>query len=61
MTLHYEGEFKKTAEIKVVKDGRKWMYFKTIYNYSRQYRMNKQTGEVQIGPYWTPSKMYVTE
>lgn len=56
MTLHFEGG--KTSEIKVTKDGRKWMYFTALSN-NCKYRLDKKTGEVQIAPYWSKSKMYV--
>lgn len=58
MTLHFEGEFKKTSGITVTKDGRKWMYFTATINHCK-YRMDKKTGEVQIAPYWEKSKMWV--
>lgn len=56
MTLHFDGG--KTSEIKVTKDGRKWMYFTALAN-NCKYRLDKKTGEVQIAPYWSKSKMYV--
>lgn len=58
MKLHFEGEEKRTSEVKITKDGRKWMYFTTLSNYCK-YRMNKETGEVQVAPYWHSTKMYL--
>lgn len=58
MILHFEGDEKRTSQIKVTKDGRKWMYFTALGN-NCKYRMNKNTGEVQISPYWNKSKMWV--
>lgn len=58
MTLHFEGEQKKTSEIQITKDGHKWMYFTALSNCCK-YRLNKQTGEVQVAPYWYKTKMYV--
>lgn len=58
MRLHFEGDEKRTSEIKVTKDGRKWLYFTAISNHCK-YRMDKITGEVQVAPYWYKTKMYV--
>lgn len=58
MRLRFEGEEKRTSEIKVIKDGKKWVYFIAISNRCK-YRMNKQTGEIQVAPYWYKTKMYV--
>ena len=49
MTLQYVGGA--TAEIVVTKDGRKYMYFTTKERFCK-YRVNKETGEVQVAPYW---------
>lgn len=59
MTLHYQGG--KTAQVEVVKDGRRWMYIKPMDSFvPGKYRVDKQTGEVQIAPYWnTGDGMYV--
>lgn len=55
MILHYQGGA--TAEAQVLKDGRKWIYIKTA---TGRYRVSKETGEVQISPYWNIGKdMYV--
>jgi hypothetical protein len=57
MILQYVGGA--TAEIVVTKDGRKYMYFTTEERFSK-YRLNKETGEVQVAPYWyTVKKMRV--
>ena len=48
-----------TSEIVITKDGRKWMYFYAESNHCN-YRVDKKTGEVQIGPYWETGKgMYL--
>ena len=57
MTLYYQGGA--TAKAHVLKDGRKWIYIKTA---TGKYRVDKQTGEVQIAPYWNIGKdMYVED
>lgn len=59
MLLHLVGGI--TSECKVTKDGRKWVYF-TAGRFNCKYRMDKQTGEVQIAPYWeTDTRLYVTD
>lgn len=59
MTLHYIGG--KKSEITVTKEGKKYLYF-TANDNRRKYRMNKETKEVQIAPYWdTEKRMTVTE
>ena len=49
MTLQYVGGA--TAEIVVTKDGRKYMYFTTKERFCK-YRVYKETGAVQVAPYW---------
>lgn len=58
MMVHFEGDEKRTSEIEVTKNGRKWMYFTAKANHCK-YRMDKTTGEVQVAPYWYKTKMYV--
>ena len=58
MTLHFIGG--RTAEVKVTKDGRKYTYF-TAGSYGIQYRVNKETGEIEVSPYWRKEpKLFVT-
>lgn len=48
-----------TSDIEITKDGRKWLYFTAKENHCK-YRMNKETGEIQISPYWrTVKDMYL--
>lgn len=55
MKLHYIGG--KVAECEITKEGRKYIYFKTV---TGKYRVVKETGYVQIAPYWkTEKKMSV--
>ena len=55
--LHFIGG--KTAEITIVKEGRKWVYF-TVMRGALKYRVDKGTGEVQVAPYWyTLKDLYV--
>lgn len=58
MTLYFVGE--KTAECKIIKEGRKWIYF-TAGSYNCKYRVNKISGDVQIGPYWNTEKKMSVE
>lgn len=58
MTLHFEGEEKRTSEVEITKDGKKWMYFTALSNRCK-YRVNKETGKVQVAPYWYNTKMYI--
>lgn len=53
MILNFVGGEKST--ITVLKEGRKWMYFRTDTTHI-QYRMNKENGEVQVSPYWNTIK-----
>lgn len=57
-TLHFEGAGNKTSQIEVTKQGRVWTYFTAKSNRCK-YRVNNNTGEVQVAPYWCTSKMYV--
>lgn len=55
MKLHYIGG--KVAECEITKEGKKYIYFKTV---TGKYRVVKETGDVQIAPYWkTEKKMSV--
>lgn len=58
MRLHCEGEEKRTSEIIVTKEGKNWVYFTAVSN-SCKYRMNKETREIQVAPYWYKTKMYI--
>lgn len=58
MTLHFEGDEKRTSAIEITKCGKKWIYFTAVSN-QRKYRMNKESGEVQVAPYWYKTKMYI--
>ena len=59
MTLHFVNG--KTAEAKITKEGRKYTYF-TAGSFNIKYRLNKETGEVEVSPYWRKEpKMHVTQ
>lgn len=59
MTLHFVNGT--TAEAKITKEGRKYTYF-TAGSFNIKYRLNKETGEIEVAPYWRKEpKMYVTE
>lgn len=49
MTLFFIGG--KTSECKITKEGRKYVYFTATAN-GAKYRVIKETGMVQISPYW---------
>lgn len=53
MTLHFIGG--KTAECKITKEGKKYIYF-TAGSYGIKYRVDKESGAVQISPYWNTEK-----
>lgn len=57
-TLHFEGNEGRTSQIEITKAGRKWTYFTAKSNRCK-YRVDNATGEVQIAPYWTKSKMWL--
>lgn len=58
MTLHYVNGT--TAQAEITKEGRKYIYF-TAGSFRSKYRLVKETGEIEIGPYWYKEpKMYVT-
>ncbi len=59
MILHFEGDQKRKSKIEVTKEGRKWLYFTALSNHCK-YRMNKETGEVQVAPYWNKTKCKVS-
>lgn len=57
MKLYFNGG--KTSEIKITKEGKKYLYF-TANSNGVKYRMIKETGEIQISPYWNIGKnMYL--
>ena len=59
MTLNFVGGLKSPCTI--IKEGRKWIYFRAGA-YQIQYRVDKQSGEVQVAPYWNTIKgMSVSE
>ena len=50
-----------TSEINIEKEGRKWVYFMAKTTGIR-YRVDKESGEVQVAPYWSTIKgIYVTD
>jgi len=53
MTLNFVGGLKSPCTI--IKEGRKWIYFRADSN-RIQYRVDKQSGEVQVAPYWNTIK-----
>ena len=53
MTLNFVGGLKSPCTI--IKEGRKWIYFRADSNHI-QYRVDKQSGEVQVAPYWNTIK-----
>lgn len=51
----------KTDTCTVLQEGKKWIYFRANTTHIR-YRVDKQTGIVQVAPYWnTLDRMYVTK
>lgn len=59
MTLHFIGG--KTAECEITKQGKKYIYFKTKGLYGMKYRVETETGLVQIAPYWNTEKRMSVE
>ena len=58
MKLHFDNG--KEAEAKITKDGRKYIYF-TAGSFGIKYRVAKETGEVEVSPYWRREpKLFVT-
>ncbi len=58
MTLHFGNG--KEAKAKITKDGRKYTYF-AAGSYGIKYRVNKETGDVEVSPYWRKEpKLFVT-
>lgn len=53
MTLNFIGGAKSTCTI--LKEGRKWIYFRADGNHV-QYRLDKESGMVQVAPYWNTIK-----
>lgn len=59
IVLHFIGGA--TAEAKITKEGRKYTYF-TAGSFNIKYRLNKETNQVEVAPYWRKEpKMYVTD
>lgn len=54
MTLHLVGG--KTVECEITKHGSKYIYFQTKTGFRVKYRVEKETGAVQISPYWNTEK-----
>ena len=59
MILNFIGGAK--APCTIIKEGRKWIYFRAG-EFQIQYRVDKQSGKVQVAPYWDTIKgMSVSE
>ena len=55
MKLYYVNGL--TSEVTITKEGKKYVYFTdTSRNCCNRYRCIKDTGEVQIAPYWNTEK-----
>ena len=46
---------RRVSDTIITKEGRKWIYFTATINRCG-YRVDKETGEVQIAPYWKTGK-----
>ena len=62
MKLYYEADGvtgeRRSREIQIIKETKTYTYFTTGLI---KYRMVKETGEVQFGPYWEKMTGYVAE